>query len=108
MTDYGSNAAVQKYVWGEADSTKDNGTAQARTGATQIINSFLNRTTDITSPTADVTECANLLASGIIQNSATPDKPSQFWTMGMKLLEQLKGDVSPDTEWGTVFTVERE
>ena len=108
MADYGTNAAVQKLVWGESDTTKDNGTAQARASATQIINSYLNRTTDITTPGASVTECANLLSAGIIQNAANPERESKFYTTGMKLLELLKGDVTPDTEWGTLFTVERE
>lgn len=108
---YGSDAGVQKLIWGESDTAKNNATTQARTTATSYINAFLNRSTDIPATVpAGIDECCNLLAAGIIEKamSITERPPMDHWAIGKDMLELIKGDNSPDNEWGVIYTVSRE
>lgn len=103
---YGTDAAVQKLAYGNTDSSFDTKTTAALTVATVMINAALNLENDITSPSSKVTQCANLLAAGIILSK--PEQPeNEHLKLGKELLKSLRGDNPTDAPWRITIPVER-
>ena len=108
MTSYSSNANVQNLVYGALNSELDTASTNARDVATSIINSHLNITSDLASPSEAITRCCSLLAAGIL--STSPDENLEqngYYKAGMALLESLRGDVSTDGPWGITLVADR-
>lgn len=110
MTSYGSDDAVQYLALKRTDNNLDNQTSAYRDIATSYINAYLNRTTDISSPSDSITRCANLLSAGLMMTSAQSiDEIDShpFVKLAKEMLELLKGDTSSDGKWGTIIPVRR-
>ena len=107
MVSYGTNTETQTLAFGAVNTSLDDKTQTARDSATSIINSFLNLDKDIIDPSDAINRCCNLLASGILQAKPGESAPSQHWDMGIRLLEQLRGDDVGDAPWGLTIPVER-
>lgn len=110
MTSYGSNSAVQYLALKRTDSNLDNQTSAYRDIATSYINAYLNRTTDISSPSDSITRCCNLLAAGLMMTSAQSIDEINghpFIKLALDMLNLAKGDSLTDSKWGTVVPVKR-
>jgi hypothetical protein len=108
MTSYSSNANVQNLVYGTTNSDLDTACSNARDIATSIINSHLNRDTDISSPSNAVTRCCTLIAAGFV--STGPDENIEnngYYKAGMEMLKSLRGDDSDDSTWGNSIVMDR-
>ena len=104
---YGSNSEAQIIAYGAVNADLDTITASARQVATSTINSKLDVSIDITSPSQRVTDCANTLAAAIISTSPEQTAKSALWIIGMEILESLRGDVSGDATWRMNIPVDR-
>jgi hypothetical protein len=110
MADYGSNSEVQLLAFGSVDAAQDTRSESARKIATTKINSILDLSTDISSPSAAVTNVCNLLAAGLIltgQFTVDAIKEHPFYTLAMGMLEDIRGDTTTDAGWGRTIPVER-
>ena len=103
MASYSTNANVQNLVYGATNTDLDAATTAARDAATSIINAFLNRTSDIASPSDLITRCTTLLAAGIVSSGPNDKENNSYWKEGKLILESLKGDQDTDAEWGTSY-----
>jgi len=108
LASYSTNANVQNLIYGTTNSDLDTASSNARDVATSIINSHLNLTADISSPSDAVARCCTLLAAGIL--STSPDENLEqngYYKAGMALLASLKGDNPNDGPWGITINAER-
>lgn len=100
MASYGTSAAVEILVYGAVNTDEDTRCDQARTTATAIINAFLNVTQDINSPSAQITQAANLIAAAILTTTPEGLTTNAWWQQGVILLELSRGDSETDASWG--------
>lgn len=104
----GTDDAVQLLVWGAVDNNKDTWTTQARTTATGIAYAELGITVDPSSPSTQLTEAVNLIASGLVQGAPQSQQQALFLDKGMMLLKAARGDKDLDAEWGETHPVSQD
>lgn len=111
MVSYGSNAEVQRLAFGALDTNQDTRSASVRDVATSIVNSALDRETDLATPSDLVTRATNLIAAGIIltgQTQVDSGVKHPYWEEGLKILENIKGTDPDDADWGVSYPVDRD
>jgi len=103
LASYSTNANVQNLVYGTTNTDLDAATTAARDAATSVINAYLNRISDITTPSDMVTRCATLLAAGFMSSGPNDKETNSYYKEGKLILESLKGDQDTDAEWATSY-----
>jgi len=106
LASYSTNANVQNLVYGATNTDLDASCTAARDAATSVINAKLNLTSDLASPSSQVTRCCTLLAAGIISSTPTDRETNSYWKLGMSLLDSLMGEIDTDAEWGVSYPLE--
>lgn len=106
MASYSNNQNIQNLVYGATNTDLDAACTAARDAATSVINAKLNISTDLASPSNQVTRCCTLLAAGMISSTPTDRENNSYWKTGMELLNSLVGETDTDAEWGDINLVE--
>jgi len=106
LASYSTNANIQNTIYGATNTDLDASCTAARDLATSMINAKLNITTDLASPSNQITRCCTFLASGIVSSSPKDLENNSYWKKGLELLESLLGETDTDSEWGNINLVE--
>lgn len=108
MADYGTVAAVEELVWGVANSDYDTKATIALTVASDLIDTRMNNRIRIASPSSRINSAANLIAAAILASPPEKMATHQWYKMGVQIIDDMKGTISDDAEWGYQVPVQKQ